>query len=45
MPETFKTIARDTVESIGGIAPCPLLVTDKQGVVLGASPQDALGST
>lgn len=45
MPESFKTIAKDTVESIGGIAPCPLLVTDAQGLVVGASPPDAVGST
>ena len=45
MPESFKTIARDTVESIGGIAPCTLLVTDDQGLVIGASPPEALGST
>ena len=45
MPESFESLARDTVEAIGEIAPCPLLVTDERGVVVGASPPSALGST
>ena len=46
--ETFESIAKDTVASMAGIVRCSLLVTNSQGVVVGAlghPPPSGLGTT